>query len=250
MVGSRRWGEGAVGDADLGELRGSTAIVAQNVHETAWPVSAHEHIAFGDIARLGDHANVIRAAEQAGVAAFVSQLPHGWETVLNPGFPNGTDLSGGQWQRLAIARAFFRDAPMIVLDEPTAALDARAEHDVFARVKELAAGRAVLLISHRFSTVSMADEIVVLDEGRVIEQGIHHELVAIECGRYAEMYRLQESALLRREDRLAYPRHDDVATPWTRARLRQRLGTTTTGHVAWWTTWFDTEPSSRPRKPP
>ncbi len=129
----------------------------------------------------------MRAAEQAGAALFVSELPHGWESVLNSGFPNGTDLSGGQWQRLAIARAFFRDAPLIVLDEPTAALDARAEHDVFERVRALAAGSAVLLKSHRFSTVSMADEIVVLDHGRVIEQGTHAELMAIPSGQYAEL---------------------------------------------------------------
>jgi ATP-binding cassette, subfamily B, bacterial len=201
--GELRWNRGdggrVVGEPDLAELRGSTAIVSQNVHETMWPITAHEHVAFGDVSRLGDTAGVLQAAEHAGAASFIHELPHGWETVLNSAFPNGTDLSGGQWQRLAIARAFFRDAPLLVLDEPTASLDARAEHDVFERVKQLAAGRAVLLISHRFSTVSMADEIVVLDHGRVIEQGSHAELMAVDSGLYAEMYTLQATALLRND---------------------------------------------------
>lgn len=157
----------------------------------------HEHVAFGDVTRLTDHDGVRLAAERAGVAEFVAKLDLGWETILASGFPNGTDLSGGQWQRLAIARAFFRDAPLLIMDEPTAALDAKAEHDVFARVMELARGRAVLLISHRFSTVRMADEIVFFDGGRVVEQGSHDELMRIEGGRYAEMYSLQADALLR-----------------------------------------------------
>jgi ATP-binding cassette, subfamily B, bacterial len=190
-------GSAAVTESDLGALRASTAIVSQNVHETRWPVNVHEHVSFGDLTRADDHEAVVAAAVAAGASQFVSELPHGWDTLLDPSFPNGTDLSGGQWQRLAIARAFFRDAPLIVLDEPTAALDALAEHDVFERVRALAVGRAVLLISHRFSTVSMADEIVVLDHGKVIEQGTHAELMDVPDGRYAKMYTLQASALLR-----------------------------------------------------
>jgi ATP-binding cassette, subfamily B, bacterial len=200
-AGALLWdrGEGlaVVSESDLAALRGSTAIVSQNVHETRWPVTAHEHVTFGDITRPDDVGGVIRAATAAGAEAFVSELEHDWQTVLDPGFPNGTDLSGGQWQRLAIARAFFRDAPLIVLDEPTAALDALAEHDVFERVRRLATGKAVLLISHRFSTVSMADEIVVLEHGRVIEQGSHTQLMSIQDGTYAKMYTTQAAALLR-----------------------------------------------------
>ena len=197
LLWDRGDGPTTVTKSDLGALRSSTAIVSQNVYETRWPVSAHDHVSFGDLTRADDREGVVQAAHAAGAAEFVSALPDGWDTLLDSGFPGGTDLSGGQWQRLAIARAFFRDAPLIVLDEPTAALDALAEHDVFARVRTLAAGRAVLLISHRFSTVSMADEIVVLDHGKVIEQGNHAELMAIAGGRYAKMYTLQASALLR-----------------------------------------------------
>jgi ATP-binding cassette, subfamily B, bacterial len=192
-------GERLVSVENLGDLRGATAIVAQNIASTAWPISAHDYVSFGDISR-DDKPAILDAAERAGAAKFVSELEHGWNTLLDSAFPKGTDLSGGQWQRLALARAFFRDAPLIILDEPTAALDARAEHDIFERVKELAAGRAVLLISHRFSTVRMADSIVVLDKGKVVEQGSHDELMTIDGGHYAEMYTLQANALLRPDE--------------------------------------------------
>ncbi|HTR93901.1 MAG TPA: ATP-binding cassette domain-containing protein [Trebonia sp.] len=110
--------------------------------------------------------------------------------LLGPAFINGTDLSQGQWQRLALARTFFRDAPLVILDEPTAALDAKAEHELFARIHELLAGRSVLLISHRFSTVRSADRIYVLSGGRVEESGTHDELIAAD-GIYAELFSLQ-----------------------------------------------------------
>ena len=119
-------------------------------------------------------------------------MPEGYETLLGPSFIDGTDLSTGQWQRVALARAFFRNAPVVILDEPTAALDAKAEHELFARIRELFAGRSVLLISHRFSTVRSADRIYVLDEGCVVESGTHEELVAA-AGTFAELFTLQAS---------------------------------------------------------
>jgi ATP-binding cassette subfamily B protein len=115
--------------------------------------------------------------------------------MLGPEFTGGTDLSIGQWQRLALARAFFRDAPFVILDEPTAALDPRAEHDLFERMGALLAGRTVLLISHRFSSVRSADRIYVLDQGRIVEAGSHEELLRRD-GLYAELFTLQAGAYL------------------------------------------------------
>jgi ATP-binding cassette subfamily B protein len=119
-------------------------------------------------------------------------LPAGDNIVLGPAFVDGTDLPTGQWQRVALARTFFRDAPLVILDEPTAALDAKAEHELFGRIGELFADRSVLLISHRFSTVRSADRIYVLNEGCVVESGTHEELVAA-GGTYAELFALQAS---------------------------------------------------------
>ncbi len=133
------------------------------------------------------------AARQAGADDFIDKLPRGYETLLGPEFLGGVDLSVGQWQRIALARAFFRDAPLIILDEPTASLDAKAEHELFARIRTLLAGRTVLLISHRFSSVRAADRVYVLHEGEVVEAGTHTELIAA-GGRYAEMYTMQAEA--------------------------------------------------------
>jgi ABC-type antimicrobial peptide transport system ATPase subunit len=127
-------------------------------------------------------------------ADLVAGLPHGYDTVLGKWF-GGVELSGGEWQKIALGRAFMRDAPVLVLDEPTAALDARAEHDLFTRLAQLSQGRTALYISHRFSTVRQADQIVVVDSGRLIEQGTHQELMARD-GTYAALFTLQTSAYL------------------------------------------------------
>ena len=121
---------------------------------------------------------------------MLDALPHGFDTVLSRLFTGGTDLSGGQWQRVALARSFYRDAPLLILDEPSAALDPRAEHELFSTLRDALRSRTALFISHRFSTVRGADRIYVLHEGEIVEQGTHDELVC-RNGRYAELFRLQ-----------------------------------------------------------
>jgi ATP-binding cassette subfamily B protein len=130
------------------------------------------------------------AAEKSLAASLLPRLPARYRQMLGRRFDEGVDLSGGEWQKVALGRAYMRDAEVLILDEPTAALDARAEYEVFLRFSELMAGRMAVLISHRFSTVRMADRIIVLSGGEVVESGTHEELVARD-GLYAELFALQ-----------------------------------------------------------
>ncbi|HSQ00567.1 MAG TPA: ABC transporter ATP-binding protein [Candidatus Dormibacteraeota bacterium] len=161
-----------------------------------YEASAAENIAYGDWARLlDDRAAVAAVARTAGIDALLAGLPRGYDTHLGRLFGD-TDLSAGQWQKLAVARAFARQAALLILDEPTSNLDARAEHALFEQFRALAEGRTTIIVSHRFSTVSMAQRIVVLDKGRVVETGTHAELLA-RAGHYATLYSLHERTGLR-----------------------------------------------------
>ncbi|HEX7168778.1 MAG TPA: ABC transporter ATP-binding protein, partial [Acidimicrobiales bacterium] len=158
-----------------------------------YDLSARDNVEFGSPHLIGDDAALRRAAERAGATGVIDELGQGWETPLSRQLTGGTDLSGGQWQRLALARALFAvegGAGVLVLDEPTANLDVRSEAELYDRFLEVTRGLTTVVISHRFSTVRRADRIVVLDGGRVTEMGSHDELVAA-GGTYAEMFELQ-----------------------------------------------------------
>jgi ATP-binding cassette subfamily B protein len=173
---------------DLDALRANVGVIFQDF--VRYSLTAGENIAVGRIDERGDNARIVQSAEQSLAAAMIARLPAGYDQPIGKRFSTGVELSGGEWQKLAIARAYMRDAQLLVLDEPTAALDARAEFEVFQRFKALSAGRTSMLISHRFSSVRMADRILVLNEGAVDSMGTHEELLARK-GRYAELFELQ-----------------------------------------------------------
>jgi ATP-binding cassette subfamily B protein len=186
--GSMTWDGADVAGLDAEQVRARVAVLFQDfVH---YFLSARENISLGRWQREADDGAIRAAAEEVGIARALDALPNGLDTFLGPQFFGGSDLSGGQWQRVALARALFRDARLIILDEPTAALDPRSEAALFESVRRLFVGRSVLLISHRFASVRMADVIYVLQEGRVVESGNHDELVANK-GLYDELFRLQ-----------------------------------------------------------
>ncbi|WP_428661837.1 ABC transporter ATP-binding protein [Reyranella sp.] len=175
-------------DYDLEALRGSMGVIFQDF--VRYNFTAGENIAVGRIEARNDHARIERAAERSQADQVIEALPGGYAQRIGKRFKNGVELSGGEWQKVAIARAYMREAEVLILDEPTAALDARAEFEVFQRFKELSKGKTAVLISHRFSSVRMADRIFVLADGKVEAQGTHEELVA-RPGLYSELFELQ-----------------------------------------------------------
>jgi len=175
-------------DYDLDDLRANTGVIFQDF--VRFHLTAAENIGVGQIDAMDDRARIERAARKGMADEVVASLPKGYDQVIGRRFKDGVDLSGGQWQKIAIARAYMRDAQVMILDEPTAALDARSEFEVFERFKELSDGKTAVLISHRFSSVRMADRILVLADGKVEASGTHEQLMA-QGGRYAELFELQ-----------------------------------------------------------
>ena len=173
---------------DLDELRANIGVIFQDFMR--YNFTAAENIAVGRIDARDDRPRIVTAAERSLADEVIEKLPRGYDQLIGKRFRNGVDLSGGEWQKVAIARAYMRDAQVLILDEPTAALDARSEFEIFQRFKELSEGKTAVLISHRFSSVRMADRILVLAEGQIEAEGTHEELLA-RGGRYAELFELQ-----------------------------------------------------------
>ncbi|WP_327589283.1 ABC transporter ATP-binding protein/permease [Nonomuraea sp. NBC_00507] len=186
--GAVLWDDTDLKQVNPEDLRLRTAVIAQD--HTRWPLTARYNITMGT--DKGDEA-LHAAAAVAGADEVIADLPHGYRTLLDRRFKDGHELSGGQWQRIAVARGFHRDADLLICDEPTAALDARAEHALFERIRTHSDGRTVLLITHRLASVRYADRIYVLDHGKVTEQGDHDTLMALD-GLYADLYSLQARA--------------------------------------------------------
>jgi ATP-binding cassette subfamily B protein len=176
-------------DYSMEDLQSQIGVIFQDFMR--YEMTARQNIAVGRV-ELAPDGGVLLAARKSLANRFIEKLPNKYEQQLGRRFEGGVDLSGGEWQKVALARAYYRDAQLVILDEPTASLDARSEYEVFQQFAELTEGKIALLISHRFSTVRMADRIVVLENGRIAEQGNHQQLISL-GGRYSVMFELQAS---------------------------------------------------------
>jgi ABC-type multidrug transport system fused ATPase/permease subunit len=191
-AGTIAWDGVDLANVDEPSIADQVAVVMQE--PTRWPLTARRNVALGRPERDDPDERILaRVARDSGADTVVATLPHGWESLLTKRFRDGHDLSGGQWQRISVARALYRDAPILICDEPTAALDARAEAAVYDSLRQLQDGRTVFLITHRLASVRSADQIVVLHHGEIVETGTHDELIAAR-GRYGELYDLQAKA--------------------------------------------------------
>ncbi len=191
--GEIRYGGVDLRDMDPRDLRSRIGAVFQDF--VRYQFTAAENIGLGNPEHVDDRARIEEAARRGGAATVIDALPQRYDTVLGGWFERGHEISAGQWQKLAVARAFMREAEVLILDEPTASIDAESEHELFQRFQELAAERTAIVISHRFSTVRIADRIAVLHGGRLEELGPHQALVEA-GGRYAHLFQLQAQGYL------------------------------------------------------
>ncbi|HEX9057750.1 MAG TPA: ATP-binding cassette domain-containing protein, partial [Ktedonobacterales bacterium] len=172
-------------------LRSKIGVIFQDY--VTYFLSAARNIGVGRVDAIDDDSGVRAAAAKSGADAVIQKLPDAYDTMLGKWFDQGQQLSGGEWQKIALARAFMRDAQLLILDEPTSSLDPQAEYEVFARFRELTQGKSAIFISHRFSTVRLANRIIVLGDGRVLEEGTHADLLS-RGGIYADLFMLQAEA--------------------------------------------------------
>jgi ATP-binding cassette subfamily B protein len=194
-------------DFDPAQLRAQIGAMFQDY--VTYQATAAENIGLGNVGDITDRESIVGAGRQAGADELIAGLPQGYDTALGKWFDAGVNLSGGEWQKVALARAFMRDAKILLLDEPTSALDAQAEYDLFERLRSLTMGRTAVYISHRFSTVRRADRIIFLENGRLVEDGTHEDLMRLD-GRYARLFRMQASAYTGEE---VLPEAEPVAAP-------------------------------------
>ena len=175
-------------DTDPVEWRKEISVVLQDFAH--YPLTVWENIWLGDIESDPVRERIAAAAQRSGAEAVIQRLPNQYDSMLGYWFNNGQEVSGGEWQKIALARAFWRESKLLILDEPTSSLDPLAEEDLFRNLREILDGRSAILISHRFSTVQMADRIYVMEKGRITESGSHAELLAL-GGHYAQLYLAQ-----------------------------------------------------------
>jgi ATP-binding cassette subfamily B protein len=175
-------------EIDIASLRANVGVIFQDF--MTYEMTVMENIGFGDIKRIEETDKIKKAAELSGAAEFIEKFPEEYNTMLGKYFEKGEELSGGQWQKIALARAFFKDARVLALDEPTASLDPKAEYLVFANLIKQTKNKSLILVSHRFSTVRLADNIIVLHKGEIIEEGSHEQLM-VKNGHYAKLFSLQ-----------------------------------------------------------